>query len=239
MNRLVTLYSTRTLFCCLVLLIGAGCKAQNSPDNPKINRRIELLVRSQFQVPPDYTVTLGTRGKSDIEGYDSLPVTFLPPGRPDKQSTVMFLVSRDGNTLARLEKFDLTKDPRDDIATAFRPIRGSEAAKVTIVNFDDLECPYCARMHKELFPATLDHYKGLIKVVYKDDPLVELHPWALHAAVDTNCLAEQSPEAIGPTWIMFTIMARTSPGPTRTPAKLMPPSTGSPAKKEHATTSTR
>ena len=190
------------MFLCLAMLIvAAGCKAQTAPGttpaqsatSPKIDRRIELLVRSQFQVPADYSVTLGARTKSDINGYDSLPVTFTPPGRPDKQSTAVFLLSKDGNTLARLEKFDLTKDPSDEIATAFRPIRGTDTAKVTIVNFDDLECPYCGRMHQELFPATLEHYKGLIKVVYKDDPLTELHPWALRAAVDANCLAEQGP----------------------------------------------
>ena len=47
-------------------------------------------------------------------------------------------------------------------------------------------------MHQELFPQTLEHYKGLIKVVYKDNPLVEIHPWAMRASVDANCLADQS-----------------------------------------------
>ncbi len=49
-------------------------------------------------------------------------------------------------------------------------------------------------MHQELFPATLEHYKDLVRFVYKDDPLTELHPWAMHAAVDANCLAAQSGE---------------------------------------------
>ncbi|HEY0758611.1 MAG TPA: thioredoxin domain-containing protein [Acidisarcina sp.] len=186
---------TRMLFCCVALLIAAACKAQNSPDNPKIDRRIELLVRSRFQVPPDYSISLGVRSRSELAGYDSVPITFSPADPKGKPTSVEFLVSKDGNTLARLEKFDLTKDPGDSISTAYRPMRGTETAKVTIVNFDDLECPYCARMHQELFPATLERYKGLVKVVYKDYPLVEIHPWALHAAVDTNCLAEQSPAA--------------------------------------------
>ena len=65
-------------------------------------------------------------------------------------------------------------------------------AKVTVINFDDLECPYCARMHEELFPATLERYKDKVRFVYKDDPLTEIHPWAMHAAVDANCLAAQN-----------------------------------------------
>jgi protein-disulfide isomerase len=87
---------------------------------------------------------------------------------------------------------DLTKNPSDTINLAGRPIRGNPSAKVTIINFDDLECPYCARMHQELFPATLAHYGDKIRIVYKDDPIPELHPWAIHASVDANCLAAQS-----------------------------------------------
>ena len=50
-------------------------------------------------------------------------------------------------------------------------------------------------MNSELAPETLDHYKGLVKVVYKDFPLEDIHPWAVHAAVDANCLADQSSTA--------------------------------------------
>ena len=49
-------------------------------------------------------------------------------------------------------------------------------------------------MHQELFPATFARYKDLVRFVYKDDALTELHPWAMHAAVDANCLAAQSGE---------------------------------------------
>ena len=47
-------------------------------------------------------------------------------------------------------------------------------------------------MQQELFPVTMDHYKNLVRYVYKDDPLTDLHPWAMHAAVDANCLAAQN-----------------------------------------------
>jgi protein-disulfide isomerase len=107
---------------------------------------------------------------------------------------VEFLISDDSKTLARLEKFDLLADPAFSIDVQGRPVRGNPAAQVTVVNFDDFECPYCARMHQTLFPQTIDHYKGLVRFVYKDNPLTEIHPWALHAAVDANCLAAQSGE---------------------------------------------
>ncbi len=178
-------------------MAASGCKAQSSAPtaaiDPKLDRRIELLVRSQLQVPSEYVVSVGTRTKSAFAGYDTVPITFSLPSKPGaKPAVVDFLLSQDGTTLARMQKFDLTKDPANVAQLANRPVRGSETAKVTIVNFDDLECPYCARMHQQLFPQTAEHYKGLVKFVYKDDPLVEIHPWAMHASVDANCLADQN-----------------------------------------------
>jgi hypothetical protein len=171
-----------------------GCKAQTAPVSTalqaKLDRQIELTIRSQYNVPPDYTVTLGQRSKSDISGFDTLPVTF---SNGDQKKITIFLISTDNNTLARLEKFDLTKAPGSAISVLGRPIRGNPKAKVTIINFDDLECPFCARMHEVLFPATQQHYGDQVRYIYLDFPLVQLHPWAMHAAVDVNCLADQSP----------------------------------------------
>lgn len=170
-------------------MFAAGCKAQSTTVDPQLNRRIEIQVRSQFPVPPGYTMSIGARSKSDFAGYDNVPVTFQ---RGTTRSTITFLLSADNKTLARLEKFDISKDPAEAVSYANRPVRGNPAAKVVLVNFDDLECPYCSKMHTLLYPALLDRYKGLVKEVYKDFPLVEIHPWAMHAAVDGNCLADQS-----------------------------------------------
>jgi len=178
----------------LALGLAVGCKAQPAQQNPsdaETNRRIEVLVRSQFNVPQDYTVTIGARKPSQFPGYETLPVTFT---RGSKITPYDFLLSTDGKTLARLETFDLAKDPAFNIDTAGRPVRGNPAAKVTVVNFDDLECPYCARMHQSLFPSTLERYKDKVRFIYKDYPLSDMHPWAMHAAVDANCLAAQSPD---------------------------------------------
>ncbi len=176
----------------LAVSLTVGCKAQPaSPNSPDLamNRRIEVTVRSQFNIPEDYNVTLGARKPSQMPGYDTLPVTL---SRGSKTNIVDFLISTDGKTLARLETFSLARDPAFDIDVAGRPIRGNPSAKVTVINFDDLECPYCARMHQSLFPSTMEHYKDKVRFIYKDYPLTELHPWAMHAAVDANCLAAQS-----------------------------------------------
>lgn len=147
------------------------------------------MVRSQFNVPQDYKVTLGERGPSAVSGYETLPITL---SRGEKSTLVNFLISKDGQTLGRLETFDMAKDPVFSINVAGRPIRGNPNAKVTVISFDDLECPYCGRMHESLFPSTMARYKDKVRFIYKDDPLVSLHPWAMHASVDANCLATQS-----------------------------------------------
>ncbi len=192
------LISTRLAILAVAALAVAsvGCKAQNAPGNTiqdtALARSIEVMVRSQFSVPPDYDVTLGQRTPSDLPGYDTLKVTLSHNGRTTSTS---FLISKDNKTLARLETFDLAGMPTRHIPIDGRPIRGNPDAKVTVISFDDLECPFCAAMHRELFPDTMNRYGNLVRFVYKDDPLVEIHPWAMHAAVDANCLAAQNGKA--------------------------------------------
>lgn len=160
-----------------------------------LNRKIEIMIREELSVPPQYEIAIGPRQKSDVTGFDTIAVTFSLPTQPQRKQTVDFLLSKDSNTLARLSKWNIGTDPASQLPTEGRPVRGNPDAKVTIVNFDDLECPYCAAMNAEFFPATLDRYKGLVKFVYLDFPLVEIHPWAMHAAVNANCLAAQNPTA--------------------------------------------
>jgi protein-disulfide isomerase len=178
----------------LAFSITVGCKAQDagsksSIQDPVLARRIEVLVRGQFNIPADYTMTFGARKPSNIPGYDSLEVMVSRNGR---STPIPFLLSTDNKSLAKLDTYDLTKLPAQNISVENRPIRGNPEAKVTVINFDDLECPYCARMHQELFPRTLDRYKDKVRFIYKDDPLVEIHPWALHAAIDSGCLGDQN-----------------------------------------------
>ncbi len=50
-------------------------------------------------------------------------------------------------------------------------------------------------MHQTLFPELLKEYGDRVEFIYKDFPLLEMHPWAMHAAVDANCLAAQNGDA--------------------------------------------
>ena len=174
----------------------AGCHAQTPAAtslgklSPQLARRVEVLIRSRSKVPLEYDIQIGPRTKSEFPGYDRIVVTFSGEGHTTDAS---FLLSTDDKTLAQFSKFDISKDPKELVSGDGRPARGGPAnAPVMIVSFDDLECPFCAKMHEELFPALLDRYKNQVRIVYRDFPL-DMHPWAMRAAVDTNCVGAQSP----------------------------------------------
>ncbi len=79
-------------------------------------------------------------------------------------------------------------------AFAGRPVRGHQDAKVEIVVFDDFQCPACAQLYDTIFNDVMRTHGDRVRVVYKDYPLPN-HPWAVRAALNANCLAEQNHEA--------------------------------------------
>ncbi|HLW52153.1 MAG TPA: thioredoxin domain-containing protein [Candidatus Angelobacter sp.] len=180
-----------------LLLIGPGCKAQNTGSSaaaldPQTAHRVRTEIRSRYNVPSQVEISLSDPKPGSIVGYDDLVVTFRGG---TKTTNFDFLISKDRKTLARLEKVDISQDLMSKIDVKGRPIRGGENAKVTIVNYDDFQCPYCAKMHSALFPLLIQTYGDRVKVIYKDYPLLEIHPWAMHAAIDANCLGDQNGNA--------------------------------------------
>lgn len=189
-----TVHSSRCL--CLVLLLASAVPAQQTAQPPKpsdLDRRIERQVRAYTEAPPDARITLEARTSSDWPGYDNLPVTIEANG---VKKTVNFLLAKDGRKLLYLTVIDLNKDPYAEnmkrIDLAGRPFRGAENGAVTVVVYDDYECPFCAKMYVTLFNEVMNHYRERVRVVMKDFPLVEAHAWAMRAAVDSHCLADQS-----------------------------------------------
>ena len=169
---------------------AATATQPGTPLTPELARRVEVELRMKANLPPETTVQVGNRTPSEFAGFDTVTVTVTNSGRVSRP--ILFLLSRDGKTLAQITKLDISKDPKELVSGAGRPARGGgENAPVLIVGFDDLECPYCARLHQAIFPALTQRYGDKVHFVYKDYPL-EMHPWAMRAAIDTNCLANES-----------------------------------------------
>ncbi len=178
----------------LLLLICLGCSAQPAPT--ELAQRIERQLRASYSVPATVKIVLSPLHPSDFPNYDALTVTFDGDGRKQDYE---FLISKDQKTLIRFTKMDLSKDPyaenMNKIDIKGRPVRGNPNAKVVVVNYDDFQCPFCSRVHETLFPELFKEYGDRVAFIYKDFPLTEIHPWAIHAAVDANCLAAQNSDA--------------------------------------------
>lgn len=70
------------------------------------------------------------------------------------------------------------------------PGKGPENAKVTIVEFSDFECPYCSRVNPTLEQVTKT-YGDKVRIVFRQFPLIQIHPNAMGAGIASLCADEQ------------------------------------------------
>jgi len=72
--------------------------------------------------------------------------------------------------------------------------KGDNNAKLTMVEFTDFQCPFCARHLKDTMPQIEKDYikTGKVKYVLRDFPLESIHPQAFKGHEAANCAAEQN-----------------------------------------------
>jgi protein-disulfide isomerase len=94
---------------------------------------------------------------------------------------------------------DLDGDPwnKVDLSTLHltdRATLGPADAPVTIIEFGDFECPYCAHAIQTVENAVQNTYSGKVRLIFKNFPL-RGHAWAQPAAIAGECVREQNPAA--------------------------------------------
>ena len=74
------------------------------------------------------------------------------------------------------------------------PIIGNPDAPISIIEFSDFQCPFCARFHTQTLPLILDEYieQGKVKLIFRDFPIQSIHPNALPASVAAECANDQN-----------------------------------------------
>ncbi len=80
------------------------------------------------------------------------------------------------------------------IDTSNDPVLGDENAEVSIIEFSDFQCPFCARVYRgALTELKNSEYfkKGEVNLVFKNFPLNSIHPYAQKAAEAAECSHEQ------------------------------------------------
>ncbi|MEM9555357.1 MAG: thioredoxin domain-containing protein [Acidobacteriota bacterium] len=206
----------------LVLAIGLllGCLGSTTADAEPENsdaRKDKILANLVLQFPQLERLN-PTMGDLEATSYDGLEKgTFVVQGRPQ-----VFLVSSDDSELYLVsgEPIDVSKTS-DQIAEEQakrkadeaqqaeermaqiekaiegEPVRGNAQAPVTIVEFSDFQCPYCAR-GADTMEQVLEKYENDVKFVFMHFPL-GFHPWAKPAAIAAECAGNQSDDAF---WLL-------------------------------------
>jgi len=152
---------------------------------------IEAYLRDLYAFGPDVKLVVGPLKASPVEG---LMETNVDVTIGENKQAAKFYVSKDGKFLFRGELSDLTKDPLAENLAEIRmndsPAMGDAKAPVTIVEYSDFECPVCRSLH-DVLRTLLPKYGGKVRVVFKDFPLDQLHPWARTAALAGRCAYQQ------------------------------------------------
>jgi protein-disulfide isomerase len=74
------------------------------------------------------------------------------------------------------------------------PGRGAQQPTIVIVDFSDLECPHCKAAHPILEKLATDFPQ--VRLVFQQFPLpASLHPWAMKAALYSDCAGKMDKEA--------------------------------------------
>ncbi len=204
----------------VLAVLFMGCNTQvngqaaGADDEATAQRKERIAENLKYQIPQlrELYLVMGDLIPSDIDGLDA--GSFTVNGR----QTYKFLVTHDDEKLYLLaaDPIDVSMTA-DDIAAAMEeekqaaaeearkrheelnafaagmPVRGNPDAPVTIVEFSDFQCPYCARGFTTV-EEILKKYPDDVKFVYLHFPLGN-HPWAKPAAIASVCAAQQDDEA--------------------------------------------
>jgi len=193
----------QTLFAVLILgmamsLCAPAVSAQN-PSPEELKHKVELYLRNMFAFGPETNLVVGDFKETGPQGL--LETTIAVTIEGNKENAKMW-VSKDGKFLFRGELNDMNKDGfaenRAKLDLKGAASTGNPEAAITVVEFADFECPVCRNLHEAL-RGLLPKYPQA-RLVFKDFPLEQVHPWARTGALAGRCAYQQDPKAF---WKMY------------------------------------
>jgi protein-disulfide isomerase len=80
-----------------------------------------------------------------------------------------------------------------DVSAENEPFIGDEDAPITVIAFEDYQCPHCKSFSQNTLKEIQKKYidTGKVRFVFRDFPAVHKHPDALMAAIAANCAQDQ------------------------------------------------
>ncbi|MBU6281959.1 thioredoxin domain-containing protein [bacterium] len=164
--------------------------AAGAPDKAKLAAQVKRYFEGQGQLPADVKLDVGDLAPSQVPGLYEVQ---LKLSRGEQSQDIDFLVSADGRWFMKAEPIDLSVDPVDAVLGKIKvtdedPSRGPKDAKVTIVEYSDFQCPFCAKANTIVEEEVLKQYGDKVRFVYKQYPLIQIHPWAEAASLVGLCV---------------------------------------------------
>jgi protein-disulfide isomerase len=191
---------------CLFIACTLAAAQNSAPPKPTLSTRptaatnlppeatVDSFLHQQFGYQPDVTWKIASIKPSLIPGLAEVNVVLASP---QGQQLTRFYVSPDGDRALVGEiipfgarPFDPAKKALDKGVTG--PSKGPKDAKVTIVEFGDLQCPACKAAQptiEELVAAEPN-----ARFVFQNFPL-EMHNWAAKGADYADCVSRASSDA--------------------------------------------
>jgi len=165
-----------------------------APPSAAIQQKIETYLRNLYAWGPNFTLKFEPLRETPVPNLYEVKVQVSADGQGD---IATFYVTKDGHFLIRAELEDITADPaikiRKEITIAGYPSKGPTDAKIVLVEYADYECPSCRQLDtilRALLPT-----QPQARLIYKDFPLTQIHPWAMTAATAGRCAYQQNPTA--------------------------------------------
>jgi protein-disulfide isomerase len=186
------------VLCSVTSLCAPALLAQN-PSPEELKHKVELYLRNMFAFGPETKLVVGDFKETGMPGLLATTISVTIEG--NKEDAKIW-VSKDGKFLFRGELNDMSKDMlaenRAKLDVKDAPATGNPDGAITVVEFADFECPVCRNLHEAL-RGLLPKYPQ-VRLVFKDFPLEQVHPWARTGALAGRCAYQQDPKAF---WKMY------------------------------------
>ncbi|MFP6665293.1 MAG: thioredoxin domain-containing protein [Deltaproteobacteria bacterium] len=164
--------------------------APEAPDEAALAELAKRYFIGGGQIPADVEVTVTAFAPFEDTGLHQGDLTLAKDGQSQR---IPFHVTADGRWLFISDPIDLTLDPVAAVLEGITldgsdPALGPDDAVVTIVEYSDFQCPFCSRAEEIMKNDVLPKYGDQVRFVYKQMPLVSIHPWAQPASEIGICL---------------------------------------------------
>ncbi|MFN7937415.1 MAG: thioredoxin domain-containing protein [Bryobacteraceae bacterium] len=174
------------LWTCLMPVVFGQSKKPTALDKVTL----EAYLRHQFLIPSNIQFSIEDPKPSEIPSMMLVGVN-LSDGAQMKQR-VEFYVSGDGRKMIQGKVFDIGDSPFSTDLKLLQgegnPSLGPANAPVNLEIFSDFQCQYCKEAAKTIRANVEKEYPAKVKVVFRDFPLEQIHPWAKPAAIAGRCV---------------------------------------------------